>query len=375
MPDYSDGIPNLLPLEGTVNKLYPSTEQTPYAPAWWTYSTITRIPETAVGWLVAQGWQVISTYDEDDVTYYTMARRSMNSWMILQSLLNSYTNAYNQGRLANNTRYNDVVSYWVNAIQRCRLQTDIAGDVSDYWLGISLQNMDDLIVEVKAELDTSKSDMTTAVSTLETQLSLYLSALGGLQPLYDTHETTAEAFLVDLGVAERARINEQFDSTLAKALQQLTDRGMYSSMLPTSVTARVERERSEALTNLADRLAREKLDNEHKLYEQEMALNAMILDGRLKHNAAFMAKAQFAIETRKSLALALMSARMERVKTVFDIRDREEKFMAYQLDTHNNLAIGLWNFVERRDDEYPSMESISKLVAGLGDAGGGWVTP
>jgi hypothetical protein len=70
-----------------------------------------------------------------------------------------------------------------------------------------------------------------------------------------------------------------------------------------------------------------------------------------------------------------MQARMGRLQGRMDIRDREEKLMAYQLDTRNNLAVGLFGFVERREDSYPDMAEITKLVAGLGDAGGGWVVP
>ncbi len=49
--------------------------------------------------------------------------------------------------------------------------------------------------------------------------------------------------------------------------------------------------------------------------------------------------------------------------------------MAYQLDERNKLLIGLYGFVERREDVFPSFEGMAQLVVGLGDSGGGWVSP
>lgn len=368
-------IPDFERLEGTVHDVLLSVPQSPYSGAWYTTAVITRIPETAVGWLVAQGWQVTGTYEEDDVTYYTMGRQSMNNWAILEKLLYDYTAAYNEGRYNNALRYKDVVDYWVDAINRCGNHVVRMAEQSDTHIGLYVTEFDTLVSSIETEMATLLTEATDAATELATQLASYLAKLNALEDLYDPHEATAEAFLVDLGVTELARINEQFDNALANSLQKLMDRGLYASALVTAVTARIERERSEAITALNDRLAREKLDNEHKLYEQEVQLYGMVLDGRVKHNAALMQKAQFVVEIRKQIALTVMQARMARAAGRMDIRDRDEKLMAYQLDTHNNLAIGLWNFIERRNDEYPSMESITKLVAGLGDAGGGWVTP
>ena len=370
-------VPNLDPLVHTIADVSPIPRVSPWTPSWWMRSVIQRVPETAVGWLTAQGWQVVSTYAEESCgqTFYVMARDSMNSWMVLQTVLNSYVQAYNEARRNNDLRYEDVVAMYINAITRCRLHVDKMADVSNGHVVTYLGQMEELVDSVESETATALADMTDAGTALATRLQEYLTLLNTLEGIYDTHEATAEWFLTDLGMAELARINEQFDNALAKNLQSLTDRGLYSSAIVTAITARVERERSEAITNLNDRLAREKLDNEHKLYEQEISLKGMVLDGRLKYNAGLLTKTQFMVEVRKELALTVMQARMARISGTMDIRDREEKLMAYQLDTHNNLAIGLWGFIERREDDYPSMEQITRLIAGLGDQGGGWIQP
>ena len=370
-------IPVITPLEGTIDDITPAIRYSPYVPSWWQSSTITRVPETAVGWLVAQGWQVTSTYAEEACgqNFYVMSREGMNSWAILQSLLNEYTFAYNEGRSHNQVRYDDVVAMMSDALTRARTHLDTTGDVSDAHIVIYEDQMDALVAGIESEMATALTDMTDADTTLDTQLSLYLTKLNSLQAIYDTHEETAEAFLTDLGTAELARINELYDSNLAKTLQQLTDRGMSSSAITTAITTRNTRERNEAISLLNDRLAREKLENEHTLYQQEMALNGIVLDGRVKYNNAIMTKAQFLVETRKSIAQVISQVRMARVNGRMDIRDKEEKLMTYQLSAHNELAIALWSFIERREDEYPALESISKLITGLGDTGGGWIQP
>jgi hypothetical protein len=55
--------------------------------------------------------------------------------------------------------------------------------------------------------------------------------------------------------------------------------------------------------------------------------------------------------------------------------EEEMKLMAYQLDERNKLLVGLYSFVERREDVSPKFEDLVKVCTSLGDAGGGWVTP
>ena len=216
---------------------------------------------------------------------------------------------------------------------------------------------------------------TSAGAIVAAQLADYLVKLATLEGIYDTHEATAEAFLVNLGVTELARINEQFDAALAKNLQAITDRGLYSSAIVTAITARVERERSEAITALNDKLALQKLENEHKLFAQEMDVLGMVLDGKLKNASAQFQYGQYLVELRSKCALTVMEARMKRIQGSMEVRDREDKLMSYQLDVRNNLLIGMFGFMERREDEGPSIQDMTKLITGLGDAGGGWLQP
>jgi hypothetical protein len=59
-----------------------------------------------------------------------------------------------------------------------------------------------------------------------------------------------------------------------------------------------------------------------------------------------------------------------------DQNAHEMKLIQYQIDTVNNLVVGLFGFQEKRTDEYPSVDAISNLVAQLGDTGAtSWVQP
>jgi hypothetical protein len=203
-------------------------------------------------------------------------------------------------------------------------------------------------------------------------LALYIAKINAIEADYDTHAATVRALLVNLGVTERARINEQFDNALAKARQGLVSRGLYSSVLFTAIEARVERERSEALVTLADKLAREKVDDEHKLFGEYLSTKEVVLGGRVRYIASLMQKSQLQ-DTKTRLVMALMTARMEKANARMGVRQVEEKLMAYQLETRNNLAIALHAQVNDRVDTVPDLEGISKMIAGLGDSGGGWL--
>jgi hypothetical protein len=322
-----------------------------------------------------------------------------------------------------------------------------------------------------------------------------------------------------LGTTELARINEQFDNLKARTRQELVDRGLYSSALVAQSDARVERERNEAIAALNDKLNREKLEDEHRLFGQQEEMRTKTLEGKdrvfsirqevLRYKAEAISRlygqlqeararmtsirdsliglrdsfykvkievlagvnskkiaieekiadakdrlyalrsallrwkgdnrfkleaevnalrnatadkatktfsgrldayrteiealsrmisqcqeavaanvqgqersvamtmqnAQFLAELRYKLAVAKMEARVKYMEGVLTKQEKEGQLLKYQLDTQNNLLIGLFGFVEKREDEPPTMENLIQLCTGLGDAGGGWVTP
>jgi hypothetical protein len=370
--------------------------------------------------------------------------------------------------------------------------------------------------DVEADIDTILGECTTAFSSYSGD---YDAVLALLSSDYDTHSGIATGYLVDLGTTELARINEAFAATLSTQLQNLTDRGIYSSAIAVDVTARNTRDKDEQITALNDRLAREKLENQHRLYAQQASMRSATLAGRdrshsveqevLHYRAAQITGLYQLLQTMRERTLSLnttlyglqdanlklnveiqskvyelgqalqrllieeaaraqhlaqsvrqwaggqrdtllgqiqetvtqhlsgidkehsaqqdisrvatterdqllgqlqdavkgfvagkdryAAATMQTASTLAEHKHRvivekmneytttlegrrakhEEamKLMAYQLDERNKLLIGLYGFVERREDVGPRFEELTKICTALGDSGGGWVTP
>lgn len=303
--------------------------ENPYSYGWWTNQVISNIPNDSVGWLVAQGWQITNiTYDnttQPPTPYYAMARQSLQNWIILQSLLESWTTAYNTANANNTWRYNDVIRDWTDMLTSSQTQFDSQITEQNAYVTLYLGNLDTYMTEVTDLLDALPTD-------------------------YAAHAILARGFLTGLGTTDLARINEEFAATLATQLQQLVDKGTYSSQLATDITARNTRDRSERISQLNDQLNREKLDNQHKLYEQQVSYKHRIITD-------------------------LMNTKVARLSGLDKTHSDNQRLLAYQLDERNKLLIGLYSFVERREDVAPPFQNLVEICTGLGDAGGGWVTP
>ena len=320
-------------------------------------------------------------------------------------------------------------------------------------------------------------------ATLTTHAGDFNAVLALLESDYELHASMSRQFLIDLGLTETARIAEKFVSSLSTQVQQLIDRGLYSSAVMTDVTARNARDHNEEIVALNDRLMREKLDNQHRLYGQQVTMRGATMDGKnliyglrlelSKYHAAQItglygllqdvrnrtlstkqnilnvqqAVTQFTINVRDGL-LAVVNGIVEKLAAGIDreytakqdvsrVAMTEEaqmlgmtqdalkgliagkdryatalmqlsstlaehrhraiiekmnefnarlvgqqtqhesnmKLMAYQLDERNKLLIGIYGFVERREDVGPKFDDLAKICTSLGDAGGGWITP
>lgn len=389
--------------------------------------------------------------------------------------------------------------------------TDIAGDVNA------------ILASMESDYTSLDSDITALLSSGTTSLDSfaddYEAVLDLLETDYTLHSATATAFLTDLGSTELARINEAFAASLSTQLQQLSDRGYYSSQAAADITARNTRDKNEEIAALNDRLNREKFENQHRLYGQQTAMRTGRLSGKdrlhsvrqevtryqasqitglyqllqsmrdrtlgaktglyalrdanvklnietesrlydagqalrrvLIEEAARLNQLQQAITQwnvgqrdrlleqiqgivaqraagidrqhalQQEISRVAMSERdtlfgqlqdaakgiiagkdryasllMQNASTLAEHRHKiivekmnetavrleglqtqhtdNMKLLAYQLDERNKLLVGLYGFVERRDDVAPSFEMLTQMAAGLGDAGGGWVTP
>jgi len=299
-------------------------------------------------------------------------------------------------------------------------------------------------VSIEADLEAIKVSTGTLVNTFAVD---YRDVLDQLTSDYISHQSTAIGFLDGLGATELARINEEFASQLSVQLQALVSRGLSSSAIIVDITERNHRDRDEQIQLLNDRLNREKFDNQHKLYEQQLGMRTRTLDGLsqlhgtqqevLKYQASLItttyellqnirnrilagqqailaardANARLGIEVSSTLLNQLQTAfngvlggkerfstlLMQNASTLVELKhkviiekmetavkrldgwksvaDDNRRLMAYQLDTRNQLLIGLYSFVERREDVGPQWTDGARVIAALGDSGGGWISP
>lgn len=315
----------------------------PYLPTWWAPETITDIPAESLGWLAAAGYRITGvTYDDTTVPptpYYSLSRMALQNSLIIQSLLDAYVTASNIATTHNAVRYNDIVNSWELMLSTSHDQFEVQFEEQDVHDTLFL------------------TDLTAYMNAIDALIAEQLAELAELETAFSLHAPTAAAFLDNLGATELARINEAFDATLSQQLQQLTDRGLYSSIVATDITARNTRDRNQEIVALNDRLMREKWENEHRTYEQQITMKRQKMDEKTRAIAGKFTEAQ------------------QRLAGLQQKHDEIMRLMAYQLDERNKILVGLYGFVERREDVGPSFESLTQVAVGLGDAGGGWVTP
>jgi len=433
---------------------------------WYFTSIVSGISEESLPWMLAQGWQLnsveIDESVEPNIRTYLMARTRLLHQNVLLSLMIDFTNAFNEGRAANDKRYEDVIWNWQNLLDKhqsemTEFQTDKVQGTTGYVTAMLSQvselgtDFDSMQVDydsydsgdraaelaklkttwaaaadtaqseydttvsglnlnaIIADVDSAMDDFTTAVATFNTT---YATLGATLLTDFTTHQTLARGFLTDLGATELARINEKFANSLATQNQQLTDRGFYSATLITDVATRNTREANEAIAELNDRLNREKLANQHTLYEEQFKMRLGGLEAAMKSLDASarivstqLQQGQWSAEIRHKIAtlsvnsrLAVLGFREKYYQTLlqsiswesdrrtqlydrlvqvrlkqFELRgrtcDKDFELLKYQLDERNNIAASIFGFVERRTDAYPDQNSMAQLSASLGETG------
>lgn len=307
--------------------------------------------------------------------------------------------------------------------------------------------LDELDTNYSAHLTQIQTLLSTSTSDLSTHATSYDAEITALPVDYTAHSITAPDYLDGLGETELARINEESNASLTVQLQDLIDKGLYTSAVGTDIYARNTRDRGERITQLNDSLNRQKLDNQHKLYEQQVSMRTQVMNGRdrlhqarqtitqwqtgqrdrlleqvqqvetqqlagidkqhasqqevsrtamaerdvlfaqlqdavkaiaaskERYSAAFFQQSSTLAEHKHRQIAETMNKYTVRMEQLRYVAQETLKLMQYQLEERNKLLIGLYSFVERREDEGPEWKDMAQLIAGLGDSGGGWLTP
>jgi hypothetical protein len=111
------------------------------------------------------------------------------------------------------------------------------------------------------------------------------------------------------------------------------------------------------------------------LLQQLQAALTGVLGGKERFSNLLMQNANILSEHKHRAIVERMNTAAQRLEGWKSVAAENRKLMAYQLDERNKLLIGLYSFVERRDDIAPEWKDMATMIASLGDSGGGWITP
>ena len=110
------------------------------------------------------------------------------------------------------------------------------------------------------------------------------------------------------------------------------------------------------------------------LQQLQTALTGL-LGGKERFSQLLMQNANTLAEHKHRAIVERMNTATQRLEGWKSVADDNRKLMSYMLDERNKLLIGLYSFVERREDVGPEFSDMARLIAGVGDSGGGWIQP
>ena len=227
-------------------------------------------------------------------TSYVLKRRKLQSERVLQDMITEFTDAYNEGRTINDSRYDELVTLWAT------LADKVENDIN-------------------------------ALNTNETNYVALLDAVVAQMPNdFDDYQDYVSDLLDGWGDSMRADLTERFDNLLAAARQDLVTRGMYNTTVWTSANVGIERERQVATTDLEDKILERLLASK----DQEQRFLVDMRNGTL---AAYS---------------RVLGIRQDNVLRPLDVRNR--------------ILTSMFNFMERRQDDYPDLGNLANIAAQLG---------
>lgn len=122
-------------------------------------------------------------------------------------------------------------------------------------------------------------------------------------------------------------------------------------------------------------VTRSELSQRDTLLQQLQTALTGVLGGKERFSTLLMQNASTLSEHKHRAIVERMNTATQRLDGWKSVATENRQLMAYQLDARNQLLIGLYSFVERREDIAPEWKDMSSMIAGLGDSGSGWLQP
>lgn len=259
-----------------------------------------------IGWLLAQGWEIVSTVTENtdetnpltgepiqEITY-DLTRRVLDPEKGLDDLIEDFVAAYNDGREINDDRFDDIMALYSATLDKTQTALD--------------------------ELYDDDEDFESLIEYILTEIEAY----------YWTHKDNVVGLYEDYENSEEDRIKDEYDARLSAKQSNMIDRGLTSTTALDSAEDGVEHNRQKALSDFNDRMVDRKINLQQYLHKANMNLHSNILNARQRLRDA--------------------------------LYQREYKSQALR----EKIVEAAARFAERRTDAYPDLGDIGKLVSEIG---------
>ena len=280
-----------------------------------------------------------------------LTRRRMDGELILKDMVVSFTNAYNEGRTVNNARYDELVSLYslmlshteneVNKIPLCNIQpNDILGLADVIEKSLDKDNSIKL-AEIRPVYDNALANIRNAISALK----------------------NASSIPANWQKSREEEINRKFDAEKGKINTAMIANGTYAATAWANVVSGIERDRQNALTALADAMVTLKVDT----YSKVATITAES-EGRL------MVMIEKLVEIEKSLIdlkAHMADIRVKLTESAVRITEGIQKNQIGLTEIRNTVLKWMFEFMERREDEYPGIEQLATVAERLGYGDGG----
>lgn len=116
-------------------------------------------------------------------------------------------------------------------------------------------------------------------------------------------------------------------------------------------------------------VAKIQTDQRDRLLSQFQDATSRMVEGKDRYNRMKLECGNALAAAWEKVAVRKMEADMARLQGRHVKNEEQSKLLQYQIDTYNNILVGMYGFAERRNDEYPDLSQIAQLCVSLGDQG------
>ena len=207
-----------------------------------------------------------------------LQRRRMQPDAILQDMVTSFTNAYNEGRQINDERYDELVNLY--AIMLARTE-----DEANAFAGLSTEDFKPLWETIKPKVEKALED--------------YAKSVDGLPD--------------DWMQSRKDEINRKFDELVGQAKSKMVAEGTFNSTVWPTTLSGIERDRQYALNDLKDEMVTLKIEAHGKIATMTADIGNKLLDCEIRF-----------IEAQQKMLLGPTEVRNNVFKWMLDFMERRD---------------------------------------------------